>query len=140
MLIRNLVSSQIEIPNEPGQWMQFRRLNTRRLAECGEKRHMDALNKMKALGADGLALIRDAVANRKEDDPKNEAPSNPLDAFDRDLLLRYGIAAWSYDANISTELESEDGGLDSLTSDWAATQILKFNGLLPDEWNAELGN
>jgi hypothetical protein len=139
MLVRHLVSPQIDIPGESGQWMQFRRLNSRRLAECADKRQTDALGRMKALGADGLALLRDAARGAAE----NPAPvviANPLDAYDRDLLLRYGVAKWSYEADVTAELSSEDGGLDAKTSEWAATQILKFNGLLPAEQDADLGN
>jgi hypothetical protein len=143
MLVRNLFSPQIEIPNEPGQWMQFRRLNSRRIALCVERRQTEALNKMKELGADGLALIRDAAATRdkSQDDLNKPKPvADPLDAYDRDLLLTLGISAWSYPADVTTELSDENGGLDAATSEWAARQVLKFNGLLPDERETELGN
>lgn len=142
MLVRHLVSARIDIPGEVGQWMQFRRLNDRRLAECVDKRQIEALNKMKALGADGLAIIRDAAAARK-DPPNSSAPveaSNPLDMYDRALLLQFGLADWSYDAAITDELASEDGGLDTATSTWAATEILRFNHLLPAEQDTVLGN
>ena len=129
MLVRNLLSPKIDIPHEPGQWMQFRRLNARRIAECTDKRQMDALSRMKALGADGLAMIRDAQ-DAKKDAPKPKA--NPLDAYDTELLLVKGIAAWSYDGDPKTELTSDDGGLDPKTSAWAAAEILKFNGLDED--------
>jgi hypothetical protein len=138
MLVRNLFSPQIEIPNEPGQWMQFRRLNSRRIALCVERRQSDALNKMKELGSDGLALIRDAAKSRDKD--KDPVVVDPLDAYDRDLLLTFGISAWSYPADVTTELSDENGGLDAATSEWAAREVLKFNGLLPAEKDAELGN
>ena len=137
MLVRNLISPKIDIPGEDGQWMQFRRLNSRRIAECSDKKQMDSMQRMKQLGKEGLELIRDAAAGR---DKSVMATADPIDAFDRDLLLKCGIAAWSYDADIKTELASEDDGLDAKTSDWAARQILEFNGLLPEVSEANSGN
>ena len=134
MLVRNIVSAEIEIPNEPGQWMKFRRLNARRIAECTEKRQMDSMQRMKALGKEGMELIRDAAGSRKD-----ASPSDPVDSYDRDLLLKYGIVAWSYDAPL-TELDSKDEGLDAATSAWAAKEILRFNNLLPEEAEKALGN
>lgn len=137
MLVRNLISEKIEIPGEPGQWMQFRRLNSRRIAECMDKKQMDSMQRMKQLGKEGLELIRDAAAGR---DKNAVTASDPIDAYDRDLLLKAGIFAWSYEADIKAELESEDEGLDAKTSAWAAREILRFNGLLPEAAEQILGN
>ena len=137
MLVRNLVSDKIDIPGEPEQWMQFRRLNSRRIAECSDKKQMDSMQRMKQLGKEGLELIRDAAAGR---DKSVVSTSDPIDSYDRDLLLKAGIAAWSYDADVKTELASEDDGLDAKTSEWAAREILRFNGLLPEAAEAIAGN
>lgn len=137
MLVRNFLSKQIAIPGEDGQWMQFRRLNDRRLNECADKRQMDSMKRMVNLGMDAMAMIRAAQADRKD---QQESKADPLDAYDRGLLLRYGIAAWSYDAKPEEELEAEDGGLDVETSKWAALQILEFNGLLPEAAETARGN
>lgn len=136
MLVRNILSDKIDIPHEPGQWMQFRRLNGRRLAACVEKRQEGAMSRMKTLGADGMAIIRDAAKGREE----AAVVADPLDQYDRDTLLISGVASWSYEADPKSELESEDGGLDPITSEWAARQILKFNDLIPADAETKLGN
>lgn len=140
MLVRNLLSDKIDIPHESGQWMQFRRLNGRRIAECMDRRQADAMTRMKALGSDGLAMIRDAAAGKDKNDPVADVKSDPMGSFDRETLLLHGIAAWSYDADVKAELASEDGGLDPITSDWAALEILRFNKLIPEEQETNLGN
>lgn len=141
MLVRNLYSAQIDIPNEPGQWMKFRWLNSRRIAECVEQRQIDALERMKALGSDGLALIREAAASNKDKENNPVVVADPVDSFDQELLLKYGIAEWSYAAkDIAAELSSDDGGLDPKTAKWAVREILKLNGLLPAERETDLGN
>ena len=139
MLIRSIVSPQVPIPNEPGEYMQFRRLNDRRLNECMDKRQTDAMMRMVKLGADAMAVIRSAQEGRKKEEDEKPAVADPLDAYDRALLLKYGIASWSYDAPLS-ELDEEGGGLDITVSKWAALQILEFNELLPDTAAQVSGN
>jgi len=137
MLVKNLISDEIPIPGEPNQWMRFRRLNSRRIAECSDKKQMDSMQRMKTLGKEGMELIRDAAAGR---DKTAAAKADPIDTYDRDLLLKAGIHSWSYDADIKTELESEDDGLDAKTSEWAARQILEYNNLLPEVAEEASGN
>lgn len=138
MLVKNLISDPAPIPHEPDQWMRFRRLNVRRLSACVDARQSKAMDRMKVMGADGLALVRDARKGKDDDD----TPSDPIESYDMDLLLSMAIAEWSYGPaeQIKAELESEDSGLDPVTAKWATREALKFNGLIPEEADAKMGN
>ena len=136
MLVRNVISEQFEIPGEPGQWMKFRRLSGRRIADCSDRRQQVAFDKMRAMGPDALAFIRGASS----EDKTEKKAQDPMDMYDHDMLLKLGIASWSYGENVAEALADEEGGLDAATSKWAVHKILEFNGLLPEEKEAELGN
>jgi hypothetical protein len=135
MLIKNLRSEQVPVPHEPGQWMVFNRLNKRKLTLCEEKRQSDAMLRMVSMGAEALSMIREATKGQESKESRN-----PIEQYDLDMLLEFGIHSWSYDESVAAALKDEDGGLDPVTSDWAATQILEFNGLIPAAREAELGN
>jgi hypothetical protein len=140
---------RVEIPHEPGEWMELRRLS------FGEMRELNHASRIAYL--EGLADVPEQVlevqlrveadmaearrrakekaereaAERGEppaDEPAApEPPADPLLGRDLDVVLRFGVVAWSYaDADgkqipVSGEAVAM---LDRTTAEWAAREIL----------------
>lgn len=149
MLIRNSATEPQPVPNEPGEWMRFRRLSPRKLQAIYDKRQEDGIARLRELGSDSPRILelaeqfaRVAAAPGAEPATKRSAP-DPVHMFDRTLLLMGGIAAWSYkepDGRPSELTEDNVDDLDYEASYWAAREILKLNHLLPEEAEADRKN
>lgn len=108
------ITRQIEVPHEPGQFFVVRKLSWQQLEEAQEAR-VDATLRRLAETGKAFASLRDLRADAAVADP------DPLNAFDRATLLRHGVVAWSYDAEVTPETLAD---LDEPTAAWAAREIL----------------
>lgn len=116
MALVSKLTRRVEIPHEPGQWMELRRLSWRQLEAASDLASDAALKRMSQMGSDMLAAIRSTSGQQAAD---------PAAAYDRAAILQAGIAAWSYDAEVTPE---NIDALDEETAAWAVREILAMNG------------
>lgn len=116
MLIGTVVA-KLDIPHEPGEWVEVRKLNHKTLARAAAVRSEAGISSMKALGAELLTALRQAR------DEVKEAVTAPVtvDAYDRDLVLQGGVVRWSYAQPVTPE---SLGDLDDVTAKWLASEIV----------------
>ena len=108
---------RVEIPHEPGEWMELRRPSWRELEEASKVKTDEVFQRLRSMGGD---LLRELSGVNREQ-VMAEAQRDPLQLYDMATVLRAGIAAWSYEAEVTPEaLDS----LDVLTAEWAAREIL----------------
>jgi hypothetical protein len=119
MGIVSKISKRIEVPEEPGQWIEIRMLSWLTLDKARKER-MKELMGMRDL----FVLLKDVTANGAAESVK-AAEQDPLQSFDQLTLLRSGIVSWSYGEGVAPE------ELEEKTAKWAALEILVFT--LPDE-------
>ena len=130
MAIHTVMTETEPVPHEPGETMTFRRLGWKALKEAREgraRRQMQSASDLaRGLDADFLKQMRDEVAAAvtARGDAAIAPEADPLDDYDKDELLRRGIAAWSYDAPVTPE---NLDGLDEATADWAARRVLALS-------------
>lgn len=152
MLTSRITRDNVPIPHEPGEWMSFRKLSWRKLEEAGNAVSDDAIAKIKVMGGEAFKAIQDLVDARERKDKTAEAAAekeigesldeaeqkvkDPLNKYDRGVLLRKGIIDWSYEGDKPTVENTDD--LDEETAVWAARQILDLamKGKTDEEKNA----
>jgi hypothetical protein len=128
-MLASKIAKRVEIPHEPGEWMQFRALGGKKLGEARQARSLAQIATLRAMGSDVLSAIKGATVEDADEKPN----ASPLDEFDVDTLLRSGITAWSYDAKVNPANIDE---LDEKTRQWAAREIVA----LCTETEADRGN
>ena len=111
-------TKRVEIPHEPGQWVEIRQLSKRQKEKAADAKTEVALLKAKAMGPELMASLQNAQPTAIVRDPG-------LDAYDWVTVLGFGIAAWSYAESVTVEnIEA----LDETTADWAFKTIQAFSG------------
>lgn len=106
-------TTRVDIPHEPGQWLEIRRLSWRELDRASDAETETQLARIKAMGGDVFAAIQRQAGEQKE---KPKAAS-----YDRAAVLRKGIVRWSYDEKVAPD---NIDMLDEETAAWAVEQIL----------------
>ena len=117
MLIGNVVT-KLDLPHEPGEWVEVRKLNHKTLARAAQVRSEAGISSMKSLGAELLTALRQA---RDEIVEAAKTPVLNVDAYDRDLVLQGGVVRWSYAVPVTPE---SLGDLDEVTAKWLASEIV----------------
>lgn len=117
MLIGSIVT-KLDIPHEPGEWVEVRKLNHKTLAKAAALRSEAGISSMKSLGAELLTALRQAREEVKE---ALTAPEVSVDAYDRDLVLQAGVVRWSYLVEPTSETLGE---LDEVTAKWLHREIV----------------
>ena len=121
MAIVTNVIKRAEIPHEPGEWMELKKLSYRQLEKAGEIASDKAMKQMKGLGGELIKSLREFG---------KEQQSDPNKKYDRDAVLKCGIVKWSY----SEEVKDENiEALDEETALWAFNEILSFNNPRTEE-------
>ncbi len=111
---RSNLTEQAAIPHEPGEWMKFRALSWRDLQAAREAHMARALRQVAGLLPQALEVLQDQSVQL----------GASVDQFDRAVMLRSGIAAWSYGDPVSPEAVDR---LDPRTADWAFAEIVQRN-------------
>lgn len=124
-MLTSKVKKRIDIPHEPGEWLEIRQLSGKALERAASAKAMQLMESFRALGGDVLRFLQDQEQRTSilaQGDA--EAAQNPLVRYDIDTVLRCGIVGWSYDAKLTTETIED---LDPVTRDWAAKEILALS-------------
>ena len=126
---------RLEIPHEPGEWMDLRALpwrvlETARLAAVAHWQRTNAemataygVELLKALRDIDLARLKAALAEEQQAAASNGAGVGR--AFDLNTLLQKGIAGWSYSPDPPTPAQIDE--LDERTAGWAAAEIARLS-------------
>lgn len=130
MALVTKMRKRIEIPHEPGEWMEIQRLSFRQLEDARNVRASESRQAMQEMGGDIFRVIRDQ--SREEllgktgvsEDELAAAQSDPLTFYDTLTLLRHGLRAWSYDDELN---DKHRAALDEETATWAAREILRYS-------------
>jgi hypothetical protein len=127
MAIVTHMTRRVDVPHEPGEWIELRSLGWAALEQCEAERLRKVFGRMRdtrdALGADLNAEIqkaRDEQAAAAQQSPAADAPPPTLEdvanRYDQAALLLAGIAAWSYAEPVSAATIAQ---LDPVTAKWA---------------------
>lgn len=122
-LVRNMTTRE-EIPHEPGEWMELRRLSYAQLREAAEARSRQVMATARDLGPAFMRELRSLPSETQE--AVQTAAADPLNDYDLGLLLRHGIVAWSYPEPVPLDPAAE---LDPETAEWAGRAILRLCGI-----------
>ena len=114
-------TERVEIAHEPGEWMELKRLNAKKLKKAREAKTQEAWLMMQAAGPEFMTQIRSVAT-----DTRSARNADPLDDFDAWKLCEYGIAYWSYPEDVTVANIEE---FDERTLNWAAREILRVSGV-----------
>ena len=112
-------TQRVDIPHEPGEWLELRMLSWLDLEEARAERQARALQLMRGLGADLVAQLQGVTQDGQADGGQQE--------LDRATVLRRGLVGWSYGPFSSEAI----GQLDEATAAFAYQEILRLS--LPSE-------
>lgn len=101
------ITRRVEVPNEPDAWMKLAMLSAVQLDIARQARFVALAKQLKAL--EGVTLPSSA-----------QAVTDPLTSYDRQLLLKMGVLAWSYGDTVDPD------NLDERTAEWAAREVLRL--------------
>ena len=116
MLVGTDDTERVDIPHEPGQWMEFRLLSGRELDEAEQAQTRRFLQMVAGMDAGTLDAMRNLSGTSRAD-------VRP-DTYDKEKLVEYGVAAWSYGVPCDAAGKAQ---LDARTRDWAASIVLERN-------------
>ncbi len=111
---KSRLTEQVAIPHERGEWMKFRALSWRNLQAAQEAQMARALREVAGLTPQAFELLQNQA----------ERQGASVDQLDQTVVLRSGIAAWSYGEPVSPEAVDR---LDQRTADWAFAEIVGRN-------------
>lgn len=114
-------TARVEIPGEPGEWMEFRQLGWHALAEAQKVRRRDAFDAQKEMGKDLFKMMQEIRAEMGDQADQADQAVDVLQSYDLETLLRLGIMAWSYSEPVT---EDTIKLLDPQTAEWAGRQIV----------------
>lgn len=119
-MLTGRLTSRKEVPNEMGNFFEFRLLGWVALEDARSLRQKKALQ--------SLAGVADVVGElqRARTEPQDQpADADPLNEYDRMSLLCKGISGWYGPYYDETPLSPDAiAGLDAATAEWAAREII----------------
>lgn len=132
---------RLEVPGEPGAWVELRRLNFGELKDLRQQSGERFLEDLSGLPADVLEMqltvqakmaeakkAAAAAADQSGSDAEDDLPDpDVLDGMDLLFVLRAGIVAWSYCEESGAPVPVDAATvamLDEDTARWAAREVL----------------
>lgn len=128
MAIIGLEVDRVDIPHEPGQWIEVRGLGWFDLEKCRQARMRQAVDSLKGID---VSLFRD-LGDDNSDKSTNKSNDDDDDTSDYDRMqtLKMGLAGWSYE--IPFEVANIER-LDEATAVFAFNEILNRSRRKPSE-------
>lgn len=111
------VTEKIDIPHEPGEWVEIKPLSWKDLERAKAARLKSVIETM----ADAKEVM--ALLAGREAGPSAEG--SIIDQYDLATLLQAGIVGWSYGGGDKAVVDAENiASLDDLTARWIAELLL----------------
>lgn len=130
-------TKRLDVPHEPGQWFELRRLSfgeLRELRAASEQSYLDSLAELPTEVLDAQLRIENeraekarAAAAEAGQEPAAEPKRDPLAGRDIATILRYGVVGWSYEEGEGEPIPVQPetiAMLDPQTATWAAREIM----------------
>ena len=111
---------EVSPPWEPGATFGLRLLAWPERDEAQLARTRRSFAVMEGIDPDIMA----ALPQRAEDATATPSSDDPLDEYDLGTLLKYGLATWSYEQELT---EQNKAMLDDRTAKWIGREIIKLN-------------
>lgn len=145
MIFASRVQKTIEIPNDPPHTALIQKLPRRHFLTAGKAQQAQLITDIRAqFGQNWQEEIRNFTVN-KEDKATQDAAKDPLLQFDVDVLLRFGVKAWTCVDDEGQSIEVTDETLSDLekeTAEYLAREVLRLSApkLFETEDGAERKN
>ena len=111
---------EVTPPWEPGASFGLRLLAWPERDEAQLARTRRSFAVMEGIDPDIMA----ALPQRAEDATATPSSDDPLDEYDLGTLLKYGLASWSYEQDLT---EPNKALLDDRTAKWIGREIIRLN-------------
>jgi len=111
---------EVSPPWEPGASFGLRLLAWPERDEAQLARTRRSFAVMEGIDPDIMA----ALPQRAEDATATPTSDDPLDEYDLGTLLKYGLASWSYEQDLT---EPNKALLDDRTAKWIGREIIRLN-------------
>jgi len=111
---------EVSPPWEPGATFGLRLLAWPERDEAQLARTRRSFAVMEGIDPDIMA----ALPQRAEDATATPTSDDPLDEYDLGTLLKYGLASWSYEQDLT---EQNKALLDDRTAKWIGREIIRLN-------------
>ena len=111
---------EVTPPWEPGASFGLRLLAWPERDEAQLARTRRSFAVMEGIDPDIMA----ALPQRAEDATATPTSDDPLDEYDLGTLLKYGLASWSYEQDLT---EQNKALLDDRTAKWIGREIIRLN-------------
>jgi hypothetical protein len=114
---------RVDIPHEPGQWFELRRLSWKQLRKARKIVEEEQREIAKSFGAEFVAALTSGRVD--EDRARRLIQEQQYRAvnFDTEVMLEQGIVAWSYDKPLNVDTIEQ---LDERTAVWAVQEIINL--------------
>lgn len=119
-LVRNITRS-VDIPNE-SETAVIRKLSHKQLKQASKTRQSEGVGFMREMGGELLKALKDADTEKVK--KIQDAQEADVTNYDRDTLLKQGLASWSYK---DAALPDATDDLDEPTAKFLAEQIFEFS-------------
>ena len=122
-MLTNTVTRRLDIPHEPGQWIEIRMLSWKQLDDAREVRFKKVMDRLDGVDT---SILPDVDNDDKGDDADEDAP------YDRLTIFNAAVWEWTYEDEVSdTTLQN----LDDVTAEWLEEEILALSTRKEEEKN-----
>jgi len=118
-LTSKLQPQKVEIPHEPGEWIEFAPLSWRKLSEASQ-----AASEKAAEVASKMTERMNPEVMRAMQEVRRSDLDDQADDYDRGVVLKAAIKSWSYGEPVT---EEDIDALDYETAEWAFRTALRLN-------------
>jgi len=111
-------TEKLDIPHEPGEWIEVRPL----LAS-----EMDAARDARLKRLMGMWAGGDIPKTPERDEEREETPETRASGYNPETLLGYAVVGWSYDHDFTPGAQEHIELLDAGTRDWLHQELVERN-------------
>ena len=117
-LTTKLTPDRVEVPHEPGEWMEITTVSWSGLKIASRKNMAEVMKPFLDLPPEVLERLVGGAGGARA------SQEDSTDDYDKATILEKGIVAWSYDADVTPH---NIAALDEETAEWAFQLIISRN-------------
>lgn len=132
------ITERRDVPNEPGEWFEIRKLSWHELKQAREARSAAVMGTVRSMGGEVMAALPRRCKSCGEEKHAGDCPppgdredasaADPTNPYDQEVILYAGIASWSYQPALNKENRTKlINGIDEPTADWLFREIVAYN-------------